>query len=83
LIGHETLYRFRSLVSAFRIQLAVGNPGAGTLSIGVADFTPASLDRDYRRRRVRADSGGSLSAGANFWGTTTQLNHRLATNYCA
>ena len=63
-------------MSAFRIQLAVGNPGASTLSIGVADFAAASLDRDYRRRGVRADSGGSLSAGANFWGTTTQLNRR-------
>ena len=63
-------------MSAFRIQLAVGNPGAGALSVGVADFAAASLDRDYRRRGVRADSGGSVSAGANFWGTTTQLNRR-------
>ena len=64
------------MVSAFRIQLAVGNPGAGALSIGVADFAAASFDRDYRRRGVRADSGASVSAGANSWGATAQLNHR-------
>src|SRR5207247_10859024 len=75
-VSHEALYRFCSLVSAFRIQLAVGNPGARALSVGVADFTSASLDRDYRRRGVRADSGGSVSAGANSWGATPRLNHR-------
>ena len=63
-------------MSAFRVQLAFGNPGAGALSVGVADFAAASVDRDYRRRRVRADSDGSVSAGANSGGATTRLNHR-------
>ena len=63
-------------MSAFRIQLAVGNPGAGALSVGVAYFTSASLDRDYRRRGVRADSGGPVSAGANSWGATSRLSRK-------
>ena len=61
---------------AFRIQLAVGNPGAGALSVGVAGFTSASFDRDYRRRGVRANSDGSVSAGATSWSATTRLNHK-------
>ena len=60
---------------AFPVQLAVGNPGAGALSVGVADFTSTSFDRDYRRRGLRADSDGYVSASANFWSATTRVNH--------
>ena len=76
-IGHETLHRFRSLVFAFCIQLAVGNPGAGDLSIRMAGFPAASFDRDYHRRGVCAGSCGSVSAGATSWGTAARLINTL------
>ena len=64
------------MVSASRVQLAVGYPRVGAVSGGVADFASASFDRDYRLRGARPDSGDPVSAGANSWGATAQLNPR-------